>query len=294
MGGTAFVNGEICSIMEARIPLVDAGFLRCDVCDDVVGVWKGKFFRLREHLDRFEKSYEGIGLSLKYSKEQIRDILIDIVARSKLRDSYVYMGATRGVPKGDPRDFENYDNALYAFAIPYVWIADEAEQKTGIDLVVSAVQRIPKESVDPTIKNHHWGDLLRASFEAHIRGAKTAILPDAHGNVTEGPGFNVFSVHKGKLLTPDSNVLLGITRLTVLELAKEMGIPAEACPVSVEAFRSADEIFLSSTAGGIMPVKSLDDRPLGNGKPGPLTTRLRDAYWKAHDDPRYTTVVNYD
>jgi branched-chain amino acid aminotransferase len=269
------------------------GFLHADVCYDVVHVWKGSFFRLKDHLNRFEKSYNGLGLKLSYTKEQIGQILIDIVRKAQLKDSYVYVGATRGTPTGDPRDYSTYQNALYAFAIPFVWIIDEEEQKVGVDLIVSSVQRIAKEAIDPTIKNHHWGDLTRASFEAEEKGAKTAILLDAKGNVTEGPGFNIFAVHKGKLITPDSNVLEGITRMTVLELAQEMKIKAKARKVPVRVLREAEEIFLSTTAGGVMPVKSLDDKPVGAGKPGAITMKLRDAYWKAHDDPRYSTPVNY-
>jgi len=290
----AFVDGEICSLFEARIPIVDLGFLHADVTYDVVHVWKGSFFRLKEHMDRFERSYKGLGFTPPYSKEEMTKILIDMVAQSQLRDSYVYLCMTRGLPLGDPRDYKNYQQAFYAFALPFIWIIDEEEQKVGTDVIVSSVPRIPKESVNPIIKNHHWGDLTRSSFEALEKGAKTAILLDAKGNLTEGPGFNVFIVIDGKLLTPDSNVLEGITRLTVLELAKELGIDVKLCEIPVDVLRDADEIFLSSTAGGVMPVKSLDDKPVGEGKPGPLTMKLHEAYWSAHEDPRYSTPVNYD
>ena len=147
--------------------------------------------------------------------------------------------------------------------------------------------------MDPTIKNHHWGDLTRADREAHQKGARTAFLLDIHGNLSEGVGFNVWIIKNGKLLTPDSNVLLGVTRLTVFDLAKEMNIEARACTVSLEMLRAADEIFMSTTAGGIMPVRSLDGVPVSGGRPGPITTRLRDAFWKAHDNPKYLTPVNY-
>jgi branched-chain amino acid aminotransferase len=147
--------------------------------------------------------------------------------------------------------------------------------------------------VDPTIKNHHWGDLTRAEKEAHAKGAKTAFLLDLDGNLTEGVGFNVFVIKSGKLLTPDSNCLLGITRLTVFDLAKEMNIEARACEIPVETVRAADEIFMCTTAGGIMPVKSLDGVPVSGGKPGPITKKLREAFWKAHGRPEYSTPVNY-
>jgi branched-chain amino acid aminotransferase len=147
--------------------------------------------------------------------------------------------------------------------------------------------------VDPTIKNHHWGDLTRAEKEAHAKGAKTAFLLDHDGNLTEGVGFNIFIIKDGRLLTPDSGCLLGITRLTVFDLAREMNIEATACKISAEMVRAADEIFMCTTAGGIMPVKSIDDIPLSGGRPGPITMKLHEAFWKAHERPEYSTPVNY-
>lgn len=293
--GAAFNGTEIVPLLEARIPLIDMGFLHSDVCYDVVSVWKGSFFRLKEHMDRFERSYRGLGFSMPYTKEEMRQILLDMVARAQLRDAYVYMCATRGLPDiEDPRDFTKYRQMFYAFAVQFIWLIDPEEQKIGTDVIVSTVPRIPKESVDPTIKNHHWGDLTRADLEAHKKGARTAFLLDIEGNLSEGPGFNIFVVKDGRLLTPDSNVLLGITRLTVFELAKEMQIEAQACRVPLETLRAADEIFMCTTAGGIMPVRSLDGVPISGGKPGPITTKLRDAFWKAHDDPKYRTPVDYE
>lgn len=293
--GAAFNGSEIVPIFEARIPIIDMGFLHSDVCYDVVSVWKGSFFRLDDHMDRFEKSYQGLGFRMPYTKDEMRRILIDMVARSKLRDAYVYMCATRGLPDlEDPRDMEKYSQMFYAFAVPFIWLVDPEEQKVGTDVIVSSVPRIPKECVDPTIKNHHWGDLTRAEKEAHAKGAKTAFLLDLDGNLAEGVGFNVFVIKDGKLLTPDSNCLMGITRLTVFDLAEEMKLEAKACKIPLETLRAADEIFMCTTAGGIMPVRSLDSRPVSGGKPGPITLKLHEAFWKAHDDPRYSTPVNYD
>ena len=293
--GIAFNGTDIVSILDARIPIVDMGFLHSDVCYDVVSVWKGSFFRLKEHMDRFEKSYRGLGFKMPYTKERMRRILIDMVARAKLRDAYVFMCATRGLPDiEDPRNMDKYTQMFYAFAVPFIWLIDREEQKIGTDVIVSSVPRIPKECVDPTIKNHHWGDLTRADREAHAKGAKTALLLDHDGNLAEGAGFNVFVIKDGKLLTPDANCLLGITRLTVFDLAKEMNMDAKACRIPLDAVRAADEIFMCTTAGGIMPVKSLDGVPISGGKPGPITMKLREAFWKAHHRPEYSTRVNYD
>jgi branched-chain amino acid aminotransferase len=293
--GSAFNGNEIVPIFDAKIPIIDMGFLHSDVCYDVTSVWKGSFFRLDDHMDRFEKSYQGLGFKMPYTKAEMRQILIDMVAIAGLKDSYVYMCATRGLPDmEDPRNMDMYQQQFYAFAIEFIWLVDPEEQLIGTDAIISSIPRIPDASVDPTIKNHHWGDLTRADKEAHARGAKTAFLLDIHGNLAEGPGFNVFVIKDGKLLTSDTGCLLGITRRTVFDLAKEMEIEAEACTVSPETIRAADEIFTCTTAGGIMPVKSLDDVPISGGKPGPITMKLHKAFWEAHDRPEYSTPVNYD
>jgi branched-chain amino acid aminotransferase len=131
-------------------------------------------------------------------------------------------------------------------------------------------------------------------YEAYDRGGETVILTDSEDNVVEGPGFNVFAVKDGKISTPFRGVLEGITRRTVVELAAGHGIPLEARGVPAGEVREADEVFVTSTAGGIMPVTKVDGEPVGDGTPGPVTLRLRDAYWELHRDPRFVTPVRYD
>ncbi len=175
-----------------------------------------------------------------------------------------------------------------------MWIADPEKQERGLHATISGVRRISPESVDPTAKNYHWLDLTMGLYEAYERGGETAILVDRDGNVVEGPGFNVFVVKDGGVLTPESGVLEGITRRTVIELAPDLGIPLERQAVPADEMRCAEEVFVTSTAGGIMPVTKVDGRILGKGAPGPVTSRLRDAYWALHRDPRYATPVRYD
>jgi branched-chain amino acid aminotransferase len=120
------------------------------------------------------------------------------------------------------------------------------------------------------------------------------ILVDAEDNVVEGPGFNVFAVANGTIFTPDSGVLEGITRKTIIELAASHDIQLEARPVPADELRRAEEVFLSSTAGGVIPVTTVDGEAVGNEEPGPVTRRLRDEYWDLHDDPRFSLPVRYD
>lgn len=292
--GCAFIDGGFVPIAEARISILDMGFSRSDCTYDVVAVWQGGFFRLADHLDRFERSCACLQLAPPLSRAAMTDALIECVRRSGLRDAYVEMIATRGVPEAGQRDIRRVANRFYAYAIPYVWIARPEQQARGLHLVIARdVERISPRSVDPSVKNFHWGDLVRGLFEAYDRAADTAVLVDANGYITEGPGFNLFACYRGQLLTPADGVLQGITRQTVIDLASQEGLSARVGRVEPALLAESSEIFLTSTAGGVMPVTTLDGKPVGEGVPGPLTTRLQARYWEAHRSGRWVTPVSY-
>lgn len=291
--GAAFIDGEVVPIGEAKISILDTGFSRSDVTYDVVGLWEGAFFRLDYHLDRFERSCRELRMKLPYDRQEIIDILTELVVASDLRDSYVEVICTRGTinPSRDPRTFEN---RFYAYAVPFVWLLPEDEGEKGMEAIIArTVERISPRAIDPTVKNFHWGDLNKALYEAYDRGARYPILLNAEGNVTEGAGYNVFALIDGRLLTPASGTLRGGTQKTVIELAEAEGIPTEIRDVPEAEFRRGEELFSTTTAGGVMPITSLDGEPVGDGKVGPVTRKLRDLYWAAHRDPRYITPVDY-
>jgi branched-chain amino acid aminotransferase len=292
--GAAFVEGRFVPVGEARVPILDWGFLRSDATYDVAHVWRGSFFRLEDHLDRFERGMERLRMSLPYGRGEIRDVLVECVRLSGLRDAYAEIICTRGVPPPGSRDPRDCKNNFFAFVVPFVWIADPDMQVRGLHATIGRVQRIQSESVDPTVKNYHWLDLEAGLYEAYERGGETVILVDWDENVVEGPGFNVFAVKDGGAFTPSRGVLEGITRKTVIELAAELGIPLEVRPVPADEIRAADEVFITSTAGGIIPVTTVDGEPVAAGEPGPVTWRLREAYWDLHRDPRFTLPVRYD
>ena len=292
--GVAYVDGEFVSVERATVSVLDYGFTRSDVTYDVVHVWDGRFFRLEHHLDRFLRSLGRLRMSLPFDRDQLREILTGCVRRTGLRSAYVAMLCTRGRPPQGSRDLRQCRNRFLAYAIPFIWIGGQERQADGISAIISAVRRIPPESVDPTVKNYHWLDLEQAIFEAYDRGADTPILLGIDGNVTEGPGFNVFAVFHGRAVTPARGVLEGITRQTVLDIGRDHGIPVDVGQISGDELRRADEIFLTSTAGGIIPVVRLDDRILGNGRPGPVTMRVRELYWDRHSAPTEWTPIDYD
>ena len=292
--GCAWIEHAYVPMADARIPINDAGFTRSDCTYDVVSVWRGRFFRLGDHLARFERSWTALHLRPPLSAAEMREVLFECVRRSRLQDAYVEMIVTRGVPPPGERDPRKFDNRFYAFAIPYVWIVKPDDQLVGSHLVVArTTTRIDPRAVDPAVKNFHWGDLSKGMLEAAERGATTAVLLNGAGEITEGPGFNVFALHQGTLYTPASGVLQGITRMTVIELAKRAGIATSVSMFGADTLRSASEIFLTSTAGGIMPVTRLDGECVGDGHPGPVTLALRQAYWDAHADDAWSTAVPY-
>jgi branched-chain amino acid aminotransferase len=291
--GCAWQRGEYLPVDQASIPITDWGFLRSDATYDVVTVWDGAFFRLDAHLDRFFESCRRFRLDPGRSRAEVTDILAGCVSRAGLRSSYVEMVVTRGQPPWGSRDPRQAVNQFHAFAVPYVWIANEEQRRRGLNVIVSDVQRIPPASVDPRAKNYHWNDLTMGLLDALDAGGDTVLLSDGAGNVVEGPGFNVFAVIDGGLVTPAEGVLEGITRRTVIEMAQSLGIPVALRPLPAQQLRAAQEAFLSSSGGGVLPVTRVDGRALANGEVGPVTRRLSQTYWDWHRDPRYSTPVAY-
>ena len=259
----------------------------------MASVWNGAFFRLDDHIDRFLASLDKLRLRIPHDRAGLREILHSCVRAGGLRDAYVAMVCTRGVPPRGARDPRLAQNRFFAYALPFVWIAPREKQLQGIDLHVSRRHRIAPESVDPTIKNYHWLDLVQSLFDAYDRGRDTSCVTDADGNVTEGPGFNVFVVKNGGVLTADRGVLQGISRRTAIELCERLGIPIRLGAVPIDELRHADEVFLTSTGGGVLPIAKVDGLALPHF-PGPITTRLHDAYWAMHDEAPYRDPVRYE
>ena len=292
--GAAYVDGRYMPIAEAAIPITDWGYRRSDVTYDVVSVWGGAFFRLDDHLRRFRASMRSLRLDPPESDDEIRHVLTECVRRSGLREAYVAMDCLRGRPKpGLPHHPLNCRTYIAAFAIPWVWVMSEEMQARGAHLIVAKTPRIADESVDPTVKNFHWGDLTRGLFEASDQGADNCVLTDGKGFVTEGPGFNVFAVTNGAVVTSDHGALEGITRLSVQELCRDLGMPFAIRPLPVEELREADEIFLATTAGGIMPASRIDGRIMGNDRPGPVSARLRESFWAKRTQGWHATPIEY-
>ncbi|WP_046868104.1 aminotransferase class IV [Microvirga massiliensis] len=290
--GTAWTDGKIVPVAEATLPLLDWGFLRSDACQETISAWDGILFRLDDHLDRFWRSLDRLRMTSPLSREEIRRIIHVLIATAGYDNAYVQIIMTRGRPPIGSRDIRLCSNRFQAFCIPYVWIATPEVQERGLHLHVSRRHRVPAASVDPMVKHYHWLDFEMGLLEAYDAGAETVVLSDANGNILEGPGFNIFIRKGDKLLTPSSGMLDGMTRRTVMEICRDLGIPVEETDVPIETLLNADEIFLTTTAGGVLPVTSVDAKAIRNG-PGPFTARIHSAYWQRRADGWLGDPIDY-
>mgnify|MGYP001320998876 FL=1 len=293
--GAAWMNGTVIPISQAKIPVNDWGLVHSDITYDVVPVIDGAFFRFDEYLARFLSSMEDLHLDPGISKRGIQAALHQMVSKSSLRDSYVAMVCSRGKPKiagsRDPRDCENH---FFAWCVPYVHIIKPEIVKQGATAwIAQNAYRIPENSVNPIVKNYHWGDFTQGIFEAKEKDYETVILLDYDGNVTEGPGFNVFAVKDKVLITPDKGVLAGVSRKTVLEMAEHLGINTSVRPLTVDELLEADEVFLSSSGGGVIPIIRVNETIFGNGASGPISVQLNETYWTWTTLEKYRDPIDY-
>ena len=292
--GIAWVNGEFQPLSEAKLSLLDWGFVRGDCTYDVASVFKGAFFRLDDHVDRFLSSMAKLRLTMPFDRDGLIEVMTECARRPGLRDAFVKMICTRGLqPPSFSRNPRDALNQLFVYSVPYTFFMTEEQRARGMHLHVASTPRIPTECIDPTIKNYNRLDFVSGIFEAYDAGADQVVMPDVHGNITEGLGFNVFVIRDGRATSPCTGVLEGVTRKVVLELCEDIGLPARLGTVSVEDLLSADEAFLCTTAGGVVGITEVNGRTIANGMPRETTRRLDDLYWAKHEDPAYITPIDY-
>jgi branched-chain amino acid aminotransferase len=297
--GSAFIIDHCCPIDRAAIPITDLGFNRADAVYDVVTVSRGNFFRLEEHQQRFAESCERIRVNNPLNREQEAKLLHQLVALTGFKDAYVWWAVTRGKTPMDSSlrlKPEAFENRLYAYVLPYIFIANDDRRQSGLNVAVSRDYiRIPPNAVDPTAKNLNGLDFAMSLYEAGDRGADWAVVTDGEGHVVEAPGSNLFVIKNGVVSTPQSGCLQGVTRQSTLDLCNQVEVKTETRLVKTQELLDADEAFVTSSAGGIMPINSVDGKPLGGYEgPGPLTTRLHNLYWEKRWNGWDATPVNYD
>jgi branched-chain amino acid aminotransferase len=237
-------------------------------------------FRLKEHTQRLINSAKIYRIELAYSLDQLQQAMIELVRVNQARHCYIRPLVFRGYGELAVNPFKN---PIEVYLLAWKWgkyLGDEA-LKNGVDVCISSWQRIAPNTLPAMAKaasNYMNAQLIK--MEALTNGYAEGIALDAHGQLSEGSGENLFVVSEGKLLTPPlaSSVLPGITRNTIITLAGEMGIPVIEQPLAREILYIADEAFMCGTAAEVTPIRSVDRIPVGKGKPGPITLKLQERY----------------
>ena len=287
----AYVNGEYVPRDQARISVFDVGFLRGDAVFDTTSAWNGRIFKLSAHLDRLDLSLRAVRIPCPLPLEELRGVIIETARRCGLQNAYIQTIVTRGEPPLGVRDLTRCRPGLIVFVVPYVFILGPEQIRAGGRAVIASTRALPAQCLDPKIKSLSRLHFDLAVLQGKAAGVDVSIMLDLDGHVTEGPGFNVFVVRGGEMFSPPEGILMGITRRTVFELAAEHRLPAREAQMTAFDLYAADEVFLTSTAGGIMPLVEIDGRAIGDGKPGPVSQRIHGLYWALRESGRDGTPI---
>jgi len=271
----AFVNGDYLPLGEARVSVLDRGFLFADSVYEVIPVYAGHCFRLTDHLTRLARSLAGLRIVNPHDTQAWRDLVATLVEHNGGGDLSVYIQVSRGAPaRRDHRLPEDLAPTVVAFCQSRAPV-DEALLRGGIAAITTADTRWR----DCWIKSTSLLANIMAADQARTAGAAEALLI-RDGCVMEGTSSNVFAVVDGRLVTPAlcESILPGITRAAVLGLAARDSVNhAEIHALTPDALTAASEIWITSSTREIFPVTRLDDAPVGDGLPGPLWTQMRSA-----------------
>jgi branched-chain amino acid aminotransferase len=270
-----YINGEFVPAAEARISVFDRSFVYGDGIFEGIEVQDGGIFKLDAHIDRFYRSAAFLRIPVPVAKSDLRTAIVEVVRRSELRDGYLRPLLSRGAgPLGLERVAELGPPNLVI--MPQRRPIKEEKQCRAI---VLATRRNPPECLDPRVKSNNYLNNILGKMEQLDAGVDAGIFLDTHGFVAECCGENLFAVHGGALRTPPvTRTLDGITRNTVIELAREERIPVAEADMTRYDLYTADELFLTATMSGLGYIVEVDGRPIGTGEPGPISRRLYQLY----------------
>ena len=285
----AFASGSYMPLREARISVMDHGLLYGDGIFETAFAWKGRLFKLDEHLDRCFRSMAALALEPPMDRNAMRAVIVETVQRNAWLNAYVKWIVTRGVNGKPLMDPTGCVPNLIVLVQPYLSRATDERVRTGMRLKTVAVRRPGSDVLDPQIKSLNYLNLVLAKIEAKAAGADEALLLDRNGHLCEASGCNLFVRHGRELRTPRRDVLAGITRATVMEISAAHGYTVATDDIDLYDAYTADEIFICSTAGGLLPVVSIDGRKVGDGTPGSAFATLSQAYWDLVAAPTHGT-----
>jgi len=275
MAFKVYIGGKLYEKEDAKVSVYDHGLLYGDGVFEGIRSYAGKVFRLGPHLDRLWDSAKAIALRIPLSKEEMARAIEDTLAVNGIRDGYIRVVVTRGAGTLglDPNKCEQPQVIIITDKIA---LYPEELYRKGLEIVTVSVQRNHPAALSPRIKSLNYLNNILAKIEGQQAGCIEALMLNHKGEVAECTGDNIFLVRAGRLLTPpnEAGILEGITRDAVLELARKSGLPTAEIPLTKHDVYIADECFLTGTAAEVIPVVKVDSRPIGDGRPGPITCDL--------------------
>jgi branched-chain amino acid aminotransferase len=274
-----FIDGKFYSERDAKISVFDHGLLYGDGVFEGIRAYHGRVFKLKEHIDRLFYSAKAILLEIPMAPEKIASAVLESCRINKIRDGYIRLVVTRGIGTLglNPRSCKNPSVIVIADKIQ---VYPPELYARGMEIVTVPTVRNLHSAVNPAVKSLNYLNNILAKIEANNAGVEEAVMLNASGFVAECTADNLFIVKNGELLTPPlyAGALYGITRQTVMELARQSGIKVSEPNLTRYDLFCADECFLTGTGAEIMPVIKIDGRVIGNGKPGIITRQLVKEY----------------
>lgn len=270
-----YLDGNFVDQSEAKISVFDHGLLYGDGIFEGIRLYQGNVFRLEEHLERLEYSAKAILLKMPWTRKEISDATCETCRQNGLTDGYIRLVVTRGVGDLGLSPWLCPKPSLFIIANK-IALYPEEHYTTGLSIVTVPTRRINPAALSPAVKSLNYLNNILAKIEAKQFGALEAIMLNDQGYVAECTGDNIFIIHKGEIITPAASqgALKGITRGTILDIAKELNVPLREADLTRYDVWNSDECFLTGTAAEVIPVVKLDGREIGNGKPGPITQRI--------------------
>jgi branched-chain amino acid aminotransferase len=270
-----YIDGALYPESEAKISVFDHGLLYGDGVFEGIRFYNGRVFQLEGHLDRLWDSARAICLTVPLSRDEITDALLDTIRQNALRDGYIRLVITRGIGTLGLNPETCRRPSVIIIAASITLYPEELYQR-GLDVITCGTRRVSPGALSPQVKSLNYLNNILAKIEAMQAGAGEGLMLNEQGFVAECTGDNIFVLKRGILFTPPISAggLRGITRQVVFEIAAGFGIPVQEPEMTRYDIYTADECFLTGTAAEIIPVVSLDRRPIGSGKPGPQTDRF--------------------
>ncbi|MGI9429710.1 MAG: branched-chain-amino-acid transaminase [Bythopirellula sp.] len=281
MSRKVYINGKLVPQAEATVSVFDHGLLYGDGVFEGLRSYSGKVFRLQEHVRRLYESAKAICLEIPMSEADMCGAINETVAANGIDDGYIRTLVTRGAGTLglDPNRCSNPQIVVIADAIS---LYPEELYRNGLEIITASTIRNHPAALSPRIKSLNYLNNILAKIEGLQAGCIEALMLNHKGEVAECTGDNIFLVRNGVLMTPpmDAGILGGITRDAVIELAQAAGIEVLKVSLTRHDVFVADECFLTGTAAEVIPVVKVDDRIIGQGKPGPVTLDLTERFHK--------------